>query len=126
MPSLFLHQNIAQWFSNYIMQKVGLWEGVENSILWTEMGPGFFEEKGDTTPWGIPQRFPKFSSLALLFLSTDSRANANTVLKEATRKMCEKYQFYYTCLQIEIPRTEYRINIQQNNKTENTEHDNGD
>ena len=40
--------------------------------------------------------------------------------------MCEKYQFYYTCLQIEIPRIEYRINIQQNNKTENTEHDNGD
>lgn len=60
-------------------------------------------------------------------LVVDSRADANTVLAEVTRKMCEKYQFYHTCLQIEIPRKGRRTSdIHRNNQTANTEHDNGD
>lgn len=56
----------------------------------------------------------------------DPRADVNSLLSDVTQKMCEKYHFYHTCLQVEIPRTGHRTNFHPNNATENAEHNNTD
>ena len=67
-----------------------------------------------------------FSKIFILFISTDPRADVNSLLSDVTQKMCEKYHFYHTCLQVEIPRTGHRTNFHPNNATENAEHNNTD
>ncbi|XP_078376959.1 proton-coupled zinc antiporter SLC30A8-like [Oculina patagonica] len=52
----------------------------------------------------------------------DPRADVNSLLSDASQKMCEKYHFYHTCLQVEIPPTEHRTNFHQNNTAAITDH----
>jgi len=42
----------------------------------------------------------------LLSVSTDPRADVNSLLLEATQKMTETYHFYKSCLQVEFNQTE--------------------
>lgn len=48
----------------------------------------------------------------------DPRADANALLSLTTQKMCDKYHFYHTCLQLEILSTERITNFHQNNSAQ--------
>jgi len=52
------------------------------------------------------------------FVSTDPGTDVNSLLSLATQKMCDKYHFYHTCLQLEIRSSERRTNFHQNNSAQ--------
>ena len=60
------------------------------------------------------------------YISTDPRTDVNSLLSLTTQKMCDKYHFYHTCLQLEILSTERRSNFHQNNTAQIPDRGNDD